>query len=66
MMERLEEGYCIKFCQKLGDNQVETIWKGMVAFSQDARSRTQIKECYNLFKGGHGPWAKHLLLLLLE
>jgi hypothetical protein len=25
MTERLEQWYCIKFCQKLGDNQVETI-----------------------------------------
>jgi hypothetical protein len=25
MTERLEQRYCIKFCQKLGDSQVETI-----------------------------------------
>jgi hypothetical protein len=25
MTERLEQLYCIKFCQKLGDTQVETI-----------------------------------------
>jgi len=27
MTEQLEQRYCIKFCQKLGDTQVETIRK---------------------------------------
>jgi hypothetical protein len=27
MTERLEQRYCIKFCQKLGDSQVDTVWK---------------------------------------
>ncbi|XP_037509168.2 protein GVQW3-like [Rhipicephalus sanguineus] len=52
MMERLEQGYCIKFCQKLGDSQVETIGKIKTAFGDDAMSRTQIKEWYNRFKDG--------------
>ena len=32
MMERIEQRYCIKFCQKLGDTQVETIQKIQQAF----------------------------------
>jgi hypothetical protein len=27
IIERLKQRYCIKFCQKLGDSQVETIHK---------------------------------------
>ncbi|KDR20157.1 hypothetical protein L798_05651, partial [Zootermopsis nevadensis] len=52
MMERLEQRYCIKFCQKLGDMQVETIRKIQQAFSNDAMSITQMKERYNCFKDG--------------
>ncbi|XP_049267279.1 protein GVQW3-like [Rhipicephalus sanguineus] len=52
MTERLEQRYCIKFCQKLGDSQVETIGKIKTAFGDDAMSRTQIKEWYNRFKDG--------------
>ena len=36
MTERLEQQYCIKFCQKLGDTQVETIQKIQQAFGDDA------------------------------
>jgi len=52
MMERLEQRYCIKFCQKLGDAQAETIQKIQQAFRDDAMSITRIKEWYNRFKDG--------------
>jgi transposase len=52
MMERLEQWYCIKFCQKLGDSQVETIRKIQWVFSDNAMGITQIKEWYNQFKDG--------------
>ncbi|XP_072142421.1 protein GVQW3-like, partial [Dermacentor andersoni] len=48
--KRLEQRYCIKFCQKLGDGQVETTRKIQTAFGDDDMSSTQIKEWYNLFK----------------
>jgi hypothetical protein len=44
MTEQIEQRYCIKFCQKLGDTQVETIRKVQQAFGDDAMSITQIKE----------------------
>lgn len=44
--------YCIKFCQNLGDSQVETIRKIQMAFGDDAMSSTHIKEWYNRFKDG--------------
>ena len=56
MTERLEQRYCIKFCQKLGDTQVETkvetIRKIQQAFEDDAISITRIKEWYDRFKDG--------------
>ena len=52
MMERLKQRYCIKFCQKLGNSQVETIWKIQWVFGDDAMGITQIKEWYNQFKDG--------------
>ena len=52
MMEQLEQQYCIKFCQKLGDSQVETIWKIQWAFGDDAMGITQIKDWYNRFNDG--------------
>ena len=36
MTEQLEQRYCIKFCQKLGDSQVETIRMIQTAFGVDA------------------------------
>jgi hypothetical protein len=51
--ERLEQQNCIKFCQKLGDSQVETIRKIQWVFGDNAMGITQIKEWYNLFKDGH-------------
>jgi hypothetical protein len=40
MTERIEQRYCIKFWQKLGDTQVETIQKIQQAFRDDAMSIT--------------------------
>jgi hypothetical protein len=52
MTERIEQRYCIKFCQKFGDTQVETIRKIQQAFGDEATSITLIKEWYNRFKDG--------------
>ena len=52
MTERIEQRYCIKFCQKLGDSQVETIRKIQQAFGEDAMGATTIKDWYNRFKDG--------------
>jgi len=52
MTERLKQRYCIKFCQRLGDTQVEIIQKIQQAFGDDAMSITRIKEWYNCFKDG--------------
>ena len=52
MTEQHEQRYCIKFCQKLGDTQVETIRKIQQAFGDDAMSNSRIKEWYNRFKDG--------------
>jgi len=40
MTEGLEQRYCIKFCQKLGDSQVETIRKIQLIFGDDAMGPT--------------------------
>ena len=45
MTERLEQLRSIKFRQKLGDIQVETIRKIQRVFGDDAMGITQIKEC---------------------
>ena len=52
MTERIEQRYCIKFCQKLGDTQVETIRKIQQAFENEALSPTQIKQWFKRFKDG--------------
>ncbi|XP_064119006.1 protein GVQW3-like [Macrobrachium nipponense] len=52
MLERIKQRYCIKFCYKLGDTQVQTIQKIQQAFGDEAMGITQIKECYNCFKQG--------------
>jgi transposase len=52
MTERVEQRYCIKFCQKLGDFKAETIQKIQQAFGDHAMSATQIKEWFNRFKDG--------------
>jgi histone-lysine N-methyltransferase SETMAR len=52
MMEQLEQRYCIKFCQKVGDSQVETSRKIQQVFGDDAMGITQIREGYNRVKDG--------------
>jgi len=52
MTEWLEQQYCIKFCQKLGDSQVETIRKIQRVFGDDGMGITHIKKWYNRFKDG--------------
>ena len=52
MMERLKQWYCIKFCQKLGDSQVETIRNIQRVFGDDAMGITEIKEWCNQFRDG--------------
>ena len=52
MTERLEQRYCIKLCQKLGNSQVETTEKIQQVISDDAMGITQMKEWYNRFKDG--------------
>ena len=49
MTERLEQRYCIKFCQKFGDSQVETVRKIQRVFGHHAMGITQIEEWYNRF-----------------
>jgi hypothetical protein len=44
MTEHVEQRYCIKFCQKLGNSKAETIQKIQQAFGDDAMGTTQIKE----------------------
>jgi hypothetical protein len=36
MTERVEQQYCIKFCQELGNSKAETIWKSQQTFGDDA------------------------------
>jgi transposase len=50
MTEHVEQWYCIKFCQKLGDSKAETIRKIQQAFGDDAMGAVQIKEWFNRFK----------------
>lgn len=52
MTERIEQRYCIKFCQKLDDSQSQTIRKIEQVFGEDAMGVTQIKEWFNRFKDG--------------
>lgn len=53
MTKQLMQQYCIKFCHKLDDTQVETIWKIQGALSSSELGITQIKERYNQFSEGH-------------
>ena len=52
MTEKIKQQYCIKFCQKLDDNHVETIQKIQQAFGNDTLSPTQIKQWFKHFKDG--------------
>jgi hypothetical protein len=44
MTEHMEQRYCIKFCQKLGDSKAETIQKIQQALGDDEMGTMQIKE----------------------
>ena len=52
MTKSIEQRYCMKFCQKPGNDQTETIYKIQQAFGGEALSQTQIKEWFNHFKNG--------------
>jgi hypothetical protein len=52
MTERVEQRYCIKFCQTFGDSQAETIRKIQRGFGDDAKGILQIKKLYHRFKDG--------------
>ena len=52
MTKQIGQRYCIKFCQKLGDTQIETIRKIQEVFGDVALSPTQIKEWFKRFKNG--------------
>jgi hypothetical protein len=52
MTERVEQRYCIKFYQKLGDSKAETIQKIQQAFGDDAMGAMHIKDWFNRFKDG--------------
>ena len=52
MTESIQQRYCIKFCQKLGNSQTETIQKIHQAFGDEAFNQTQIKKWFNHFKTG--------------
>ncbi|XP_011867391.1 PREDICTED: putative uncharacterized protein FLJ37770, partial [Vollenhovia emeryi] len=52
MAERIEQRYCIKFCQKLGDSQSQTVRKIQQVFGEEEMGVTQIKEWFNRFKDG--------------
>jgi hypothetical protein len=50
MTKCLEQRYYIKFCQKLGDAEVETIRKIQQAFGDDAKGVTHIKSGSNALR----------------
>jgi transposase len=52
MTEHVEQWYCIKFCQELGDSKAETIRKIQEAFGNDAVGAMQKREWFNRFKNG--------------
>ena len=52
MTARIEQRYCVKFCQKLGKNHTETIQKIQQAFGDETLSQTQIKEWFYRSKNG--------------
>ena len=52
MTESIKQRYCIKFCQKLGNNQTETVQKIQQVFGDEALSQTKIKKWFHHFKNG--------------
>ncbi|PSN45937.1 hypothetical protein C0J52_20209 [Blattella germanica] len=59
MTERIEQRYCIKFCQKLGDSHSETIGKIQRVFGNDAMVVTHIKQWFNRLKNGRTSVESH-------
>jgi hypothetical protein len=66
MTELLEQRYCIKLCQKLGDTQVKTIHKIQQAFGDDAMSISRLKEWFNRFKHGRTSVDSELRTLVMQ
>ena len=52
LTKQIGQRYCIKFCQKFGDTQIETIRKIQQVFDDVAFSPTQTKEWFKRFKNG--------------
>ncbi|XP_071040004.1 protein GVQW3-like [Parasteatoda tepidariorum] len=52
MTKQIEQRYCSKFCQKLGDSQNQAIRKIQQVFGEEAMGVTQIKEWFIRFKDG--------------
>ena len=52
MIEKQDQRICIKFSFQLGKTSSETIQMMQKTFGNECISKTQIKECYNRFKGG--------------
>ena len=50
MTENIEQRYCTKFCQTLGNNQTEIIQKIQQGFGDETLSQTQIKKWFNRLK----------------
>ena len=50
--ELVEQRYCIKFCQRLGDRQVETVRNIQRGFGNNALGITQIEGWYSRLKSG--------------
>ena len=62
MTESIKQRYCsTKFCQKLGDNQTETIQKIQQAFGDEALSQAQIKKWFDCFKNSCQLRVRHTL-----
>jgi hypothetical protein len=49
MTERVEQQYCIKFCQKLGDSKAETIRKIQQSFGDDVMGAEQSQGAADFF-----------------
>ena len=52
MTERVEQGICIKFCSKLEQSSVDTIWMIQKTFRDDAVSAAQVEVWHKSFKDG--------------
>ena len=52
MTERVEQGICIKFCSKLEQSSVDTIWMIQKTFRDDAVSAAQVEVWHHHFQNG--------------